>query len=205
MNIILNKGPMATNVRLIWMSLDIIISSGFCFSNTDTAWSHFSVLSAQTAMLKTLNNFNTDLKLGTKRHPHWLIWYTRRKRFYPVLESVSHRKLRDPPPRGTAWWITQQKCWPKNFTSSSSKKQKKYDIKGKDPLVGWCESGNHLPAWGVEILLLMPASDLPTRTTRQAGVFLRDWITLKKAISQKAHTLWKPHMNMWKHTAVNAN
>ena len=25
---------------------------------------------------------------------------------YTVLETVSRRKLRDPPPRGTAWWIT---------------------------------------------------------------------------------------------------
>ena len=25
---------------------------------------------------------------------------------YTVLKSVSRRKLRDPPPRGTAWWIT---------------------------------------------------------------------------------------------------
>ena len=91
------------------------------------------------------------------------------KRVYTVLESVSCRKLRDPPPCGTAWWITQFKCWPKNFTSSS-KKQKKYGIKGEFPLVGWCESGDHLLTSGIAILRLMPASDLPTRTT-WLGVF----------------------------------
>ena len=43
-------------------------------------------------------------------------------------------------------------------------------IKGKHPIIGWCESGDHSLASGVGILRLMPASDLPPRTTR-LGVF----------------------------------
>ena len=46
------------------------------------------------------------------------------------------------------------------------------DPKGKHQLVGWCESGDHLLASGGGFRRLMPASDLPTRTTRRAGVFL---------------------------------
>ena len=46
----------------------------------------------------------------------------------------------------------------------------KYGVKGKHPLVGWCESGDHLLASCVGILRLMPANDLPPRTT-QLGVF----------------------------------
>ena len=38
--------------------------------------------------------------------------------------------------------------------------------------VGWCEEGDHLLASGGGFRRLMPASDLPTCTTRQAGVFL---------------------------------
>ena len=39
-------------------------------------------------------------------------------------------------------------------------------------MVGWCEEGDHLLASGGGFRRLMPASDLPTRTTRRAGVFL---------------------------------
>ena len=65
--------------------------------------------------------------------------------------------------------------------SSSSKKQLKYGIKGKHPLVRWCESGDHLLASGVGILRprpripppdaskWSPSSHHPTR-----GVFLYD-------------------------------
>ena len=42
----------------------------------------------------------------------------------------------------------------------------------KTPRVGWCEEGDHLLASGGGFRCLMPASDLPTHTTRRAGVFL---------------------------------
>ena len=70
--------------------------------------------------------------------------------------------------------------------------------KGKHPLIGWCESRDHLLASGRGFQPLMPASDLPTRTTRWAGVFLLYrtylWIKQVKSINLITWSTMQYHM-----------
>ena len=95
------------------------------------------------------------------------------------------------------WWHQQSIATSPAERKQGERKTKsmcedRHFLKGKHPLVGWCETGDHLLASGGGFLRLMPASDIPIRITRRAGVFLlyRTYLWNKQQVMSIDLTTW---------------